>query len=397
MKKLFTFFVFMIFACCSNFGYGEQPKPYIISFPESVKSKETDAIIDRIKMFDSLVQKDDFESLESVWFNKHINLAFDGSFNLTVCEIEYTSQMKPYIPMDIEKFKKEYPFRSVCFVHWAGTHPLAKDDKQYTLAAMGQNTVFVTYSDNKLSSYYEFGATINQMLNVSFSLDHGTPQSLLDVPVPEKNIPDDKVLKIDWKASKYGENIQQKDILLLAKMPSLPVVELADDGKKVKKISWGKTFQIPDCGKDKKLKDIFDRITQVLSAQKKDEMFDLFSLPLIKSGKHKFGTISFDQWRCQCGYFVNQVNEKNSWSRLYGYAFAKTKDGKLKKYLEGAIRLPVWFHDSPVLDEKGIEIIFHPNGYPASYSTIVKKRLFGRQIEWNDKGEIISDINLDIP
>jgi hypothetical protein len=45
----------------------------------------------------------------------------------------------------------------------------------------------------------------------------------------------------------------------------------------------------------------------------------------------------------------------------------------------------------------GIEIIFHKNGYPATYRSIVKKRLFGRQIEWNDKGEVMSDIDLDIP
>ncbi|MDR3232686.1 MAG: hypothetical protein LBT46_03300, partial [Planctomycetaceae bacterium] len=46
---------------------------------------------------------------------------------------------------------------------------------------------------------------------------------------------------------------------------------------------------------------------------------------------------------------------------------------------------------------KGIEITFHPTGYPANYRTIVKGRLFGRQIEWNDKGEVISDVDLDIP
>ncbi len=45
----------------------------------------------------------------------------------------------------------------------------------------------------------------------------------------------------------------------------------------------------------------------------------------------------------------------------------------------------------------GTEIKFHPTGYPATYKTIVKNRLFGRQIEWNDKGEVISDVDQDIP
>jgi hypothetical protein len=46
---------------------------------------------------------------------------------------------------------------------------------------------------------------------------------------------------------------------------------------------------------------------------------------------------------------------------------------------------------------KGIEVKFHPTGYPSSYKTIVRNRLFGRQIAWNDKGEMISDVDLDIP
>jgi hypothetical protein len=49
------------------------------------------------------------------------------------------------------------------------------------------------------------------------------------------------------------------------------------------------------------------------------------------------------------------------------------------------------------IDGSGTEVKFHSTGYPASYKTIVKNRLFGRQIEWNDKGEVISDVDLDIP
>jgi hypothetical protein len=46
---------------------------------------------------------------------------------------------------------------------------------------------------------------------------------------------------------------------------------------------------------------------------------------------------------------------------------------------------------------RGVEVTFHPNGYPAHYRTIIRNRLFGRQIEWNDKGEVVSDVDLDIP
>ncbi|MDR3109071.1 MAG: hypothetical protein LBU65_05200 [Planctomycetaceae bacterium] len=82
-----------------------------------------------------------------------------------------------------------------------------------------------------------------------------------------------------------------------------------------------------------------------------------------------------------------------------GYAYAKNPDGMPTLYLEGKIIAPDKFDGVPSLYETGIIIIirFHPIGYPASYKTIVKNRLFGRQIEWNDKGEILSDVDLDIP
>jgi hypothetical protein len=89
-----------------------------------------------------------------------------------------------------------------------------------------------------------------------------------------------------------------------------------------------------------------------------------------------------------------------------GYVL-KMADGYVSDYYEGDID----FNDdtkmkdnemffvrkiSP-LNGKGIHVKFHTTGYPASYKTIVKNRLFGRQIEWNDKGEVISDLDIDIP
>ena len=49
------------------------------------------------------------------------------------------------------------------------------------------------------------------------------------------------------------------------------------------------------------------------------------------------------------------------------------------------------------INGNGVEIRFHPTGYPACYKTIVRNRLFGRQLEWNEKGELLSDVDLDIP
>jgi hypothetical protein len=60
------------------------------------------------------------------------------------------------------------------------------------------------------------------------------------------------------------------------------------------------------------------------------------------------------------------------------------------------------YHSLPLelqykISGSGTEVKFHKNGYPAGYKTIANNRLFGRQIEWNDQGEVISDVDLDIP
>jgi hypothetical protein len=49
------------------------------------------------------------------------------------------------------------------------------------------------------------------------------------------------------------------------------------------------------------------------------------------------------------------------------------------------------------VDGNGVEIYFHPTGFPKIYRTIIKNRLFGRQIEWDENGKVISNIDLDFP
>jgi hypothetical protein len=49
------------------------------------------------------------------------------------------------------------------------------------------------------------------------------------------------------------------------------------------------------------------------------------------------------------------------------------------------------------IDGNGVEIHFHSTGFPKSYRTIIKNRLFGRQIEWDEIGKVISNVDLDFP
>jgi hypothetical protein len=99
--------------------------------------------------------------------------------------------------------------------------------------------------------------------------------------------------------------------------------------------------------------------------------------------------------------------------RDIGYFMVFDEHSRLQKYVEGEIEFDQNLTGYEVtksaklslrdlVTEKnrrasGIEITFHPTGYPASYKTIVKGNLFGRQAEWNDKGEVIFDEDYDIP
>ncbi|MDR2439967.1 MAG: hypothetical protein LBE12_11430 [Planctomycetaceae bacterium] len=96
-----------------------------------------------------------------------------------------------------------------------------------------------------------------------------------------------------------------------------------------------------------------------------------------------------------------------------GYFMVFDEYARLQKYVEGEIEFnkkltgykaakaaKLFLRDFGYEKNRkasGIEITFHPTGCPASYKTIVKGNLFGRQAEWNDQGEVIFDEDYDIP
>jgi hypothetical protein len=93
--------------------------------------------------------------------------------------------------------------------------------------------------------------------------------------------------------------------------------------------------------------------------------------------------------------------------RCFGY-YLSFKNNKLRIYAEGDLPLSLLGYqnatfkdkikrDDLSIDGNGIEVKFYPNGFPESCRNIIRNRLFGRQIEWNDKGEVVSDVDLDIP
>jgi hypothetical protein len=383
-----TCFLFCTFIICIIYriGYTEEFFPYSIHFPENIRNEKSDSLIERINAFAEILNHDDYSALNSLWFNRRENIAFDGHFNISVIVQNYTNDPEIEMAQEIKDKRSKIKEVGVLLTHWAGSHPDAAD-YQTMHPNFHQNMILLGFFDNnKISCYDEFGAVINATAGVRFCFETGLPE-LFQILLPSNE--DKPNEQIFWKARKYGDQIKAEYIVLLSKINDLP---RPDSQKNEKRSQWAVPPKLPVITNDKELQQFFNSMLSVMTAKKRDDMVLLLNLHSIKSFEHKFGQISFSNWKCQWGYVVGQIH-----AVLQGYAYANNSDGLPLLYLEGLIKTPEQFHDIPSLDGKGIEVKFHSTCYPATYKTIVKNRLFGRQIEWNDKGEVISDVDLDIP
>ncbi|MDR3267251.1 MAG: hypothetical protein LBT24_06760 [Tannerella sp.] len=370
-------------------GYAEDISAYSIDFPQDIRNEKTKILIERVNSFAEMLKNDDYSALESLWFNKRENITFDGNFNIAVTIRNYIHLPQIDITEDIKNKQSKIKEIGVLITHWAGGHPSAENVND-----MGpnfhQNVVLLGFFDGtKICCYDEFGTVINETVGLRLCIETGLPECFqISLRLSEEK----SCEHTDWTASKYGDKIGAKDIILLSKMNDLPRFAAS---KNSKRSQWGVSPKLPVTN-DKELKEFFDSMLLVMKAKKRDDMVVLLEQPLIKSLEHKFGQISFLNWKCQWGYFIGETNA-DSKEVLQGYAYAHNSDGFPTFYVTGNIKRPEQFQGIPSLNGTGIEVKFHPTGYPASYKTIVRNRLFGRQIEWNDKGEVISDVDLDIP
>ena len=99
------------------------------------------------------------------------------------------------------------------------------------------------------------------------------------------------------------------------------------------------------------------------------------------------------------------VLQKGGYPRARGAWLSCDKDGRLAVCYEGDLleidpgngtgNDPVTYIIHP--DGRGIIVTFHATGYPATYTSVARNRLFGRQIKWDERGEVFSDTDLDFP
>jgi hypothetical protein len=392
MKSICFLLLLYTFIICTIYriGFTEEISSYSINFPETIRNEKSDRLIERIKAFAEMLNSDNYSALNSLWFNRRENIAIDGNFNISVIVQNYTNDLEIEMPQEIRDKRSKIKEVGVLLTHWAGSHPVATDYQD-----MGpdfhQNMILLGFFDNnKISSYDEFGAVINATAGMRFCFETGSPETF-QISLPSN---EDKPSKQTfWKANKYGDQIKVETIALLSKINDLP---RPDSQKNEKRSQWATPPKLPIITNNNELQKFFDRMLLVMTAKKRNDMIPLLDLHSIKLFKHKFGQISFLNWKSQWGFFVGET-QTDSKDVLQGYAYANNSDGLPILYIEGHINSPDKFNGIPSLDEKGIIVTFHSTGYPASYKTIARNRLFGRQIEWNDKGEVISDIDLDIP
>jgi hypothetical protein len=135
-------------------------------------------------------------------------------------------------------------------------------------------------------------------------------------------------------------------------------------------------------------------MTDIYNTKNLEQLIPFFNYPIVKE--------------LICATIVNIIDGKKreiiiaghdpNGEGLKGYFLRFDEEGKVLFYQEGVIKPD--YEELPSYCGtiySGTKITFYKNNCPALYRTIVKNRLFGRQIEWNDKGEVISDIDLDIP
>jgi hypothetical protein len=216
---------------------------------------------------------------------------------------------------------------------------------------------------------------------------------------------------VEWDNN--GNIVMKKDLhLMTEKKVTAPLLprSLTEKFSNKQNINPSKTFlscqpvQFPKVT-DKKVSSTFKRIEYLADMKKPRDLSQLFKWELTKKNSH--GSI-----QCINGKVRDIVFSASS----QGYFLSLDENGKILAYAEGELydsegrkfedfykkredsRHYYWyFLNSFAALTKGVEVKFHSNGYPASYRTVVNSRLYGRQIEWNDKGEVVSDIDLDIP
>jgi hypothetical protein len=258
-----------------------------------------------------------------------------------------------------------------------------------------------------LASYIERGRNLAAIqAQIGFRLD-GLPALC---SISTNYVSDPKTATVKWDKngaiSKF-ENLQ----ILVGKNKNWTIPEKKETEKTTPLALLHTTVQFPKTN-HKEVQTVFDHLNKLSSIGQVEDLHGMYKLPLTKS-QEAVGGICFTSKKLRYIAFAG-FQGRGSRRVFQGYFLRFDSEGHELAYTEGVMHpygldridnsidhftATKWNAlDMNFVTEKGVEILFHKNGFPSKYRTHVKQdRLFGRQIEWNDKGEVVSDVDLDIP
>jgi len=186
----------------------------------------------------------------------------------------------------------------------------------------------------------------------------------------------------------WAERMQQ-----IVKRPDFrkPVVPEYEKGPFFARVRKPVRIQVPSKGNYKEVTSLLARIQTYAERVHNGQFGHLIENPIFKP-------VFFPNYGVEIRFgkdYVNYVkaNQKSGATKLYSEIFFDSEES-VTKYREGNFDVGEIFKDG-IERNAWKEVVFHPNGRPASYRSVVRDQLLGRQIEWNDQGEVISDVDLN--
>jgi hypothetical protein len=361
--------------------------------------EKVNLLVQRAKLFDHFLEESNWASFGELVKGKHSQK--EGSNNIVLSMYHFTP------PNNVPKGKyinhKEIIPYYVCVcnqLHIKNEDGEIDDEPIIPIAMPIIELALWNDENKKVAGYIEQTSTFSTSI-VFYKND--SPQ-FFNCRYFDKKIPDyddDNAIEIDWDEN--GKITLSEKLEQLQKLPPL-VTKLSNNVKNSRRLPTINLSTI----KDQKILQVLRRTEKIAMSKNFNELFEcLKELPLFdKKEDHPTISVRLVNDKLQHISILRDSLDDEKFS-YYGY-FLSFKNDNLHIYAEGDIPIETTnYYDATIkdntkldnlsIDGKGIEIKFHPNGFPASYKSIVQNRLYGRQIEWDDKGEIVSDVELDIP
>jgi hypothetical protein len=251
----------------------------------------------------------------------------------------------------------------------------------------------------RLASYVERGGELNMQAQIDFDTTSNSPNFC---EISFSNSP--KTTIVEWGKDGKIRKFENPH-LLVGKNEAWSFPEIKNI-KETTTLAQINTFVRLPKSNNQEVKAVLSRLDKLSSIRKIEDQYHMYQLPLTKKTK-AIACICFTSQKLRYIAFATPIN-----NTFQGYFLRFSPKGNVLAYAEGVMHMlsiddsidnyfttTEWMvFDQCLVLEKGVEVLFHSNGFPSKYRTHVKyNRLYGHQIEWNNKGEVVSDVDLDIP